>query len=267
MRKQKATVWCDRSQYEDPRLVAQQKAARIRAAREVVGSPSRSSTGGSGSLTANTIGRKAKIRHHGSSMVDYGQASFVGGVPMRLSASEVGDEGNSDDDGDSQYVYDAHRRTASGRSSLGSGRRSTQLDARLSSPNANPTVLGGFNQDITPPSANGSDDSPENAITPVPHHYQQQQKQQHGNGGGGYFAQPGGTGNSGGSGDSVEQETSFGNLGQMLPSSQQTTKSSTLIREKSYRSPDELRRRGSVDDRTMTMSTGRLYVANPDLSD
>lgn len=186
---------------------------------------------------------------------------------MRLSASEVGDEGNSDDDGDSQYVYDAHRRTASGRSSLGSGRRSTQLDARLSSPNANPTVLGGFNQDITPPSANGSDDSPENAITPVPHHYQQQQKQQHGNGGGGYFAQPGGTGNSGGSGDSVEQETSFGNVGQMMPSSQQTTKSSALIREKSYRSPDELRRRGSVDDRTMTMSTGRLYVANPDLSD
>lgn len=30
---------------------------------------------------------------------------------------------------------------------------------------------------------------------------------------------------------------------------------------------EDLRRRGSVDDRTMTMGGGRLFVANPDLSD
>lgn len=262
MRKQKATVWCDRSQYEDPRLVAQQKAARLRAAREVVGSPSRSSTGGSGSLTTSTIGRKTKIRHHGNNMVDYSQASFVGGVPMRLSASEVGDEGNSDDDGDSQYVYDPHRRTASGRSSLVSGRRSNHLDARLSNSNTHSAALGRFGDGTTP---DGLEDSPDNAATPMPHHHPQQQ--QYHPGGGGYFAQPGGTGTSGGSGDSAERENSFGDVGQMVPSSQQTTRSSALGRERSYRTPDELRRRGSVDDRAMTMSTGRLYVANPDLSD
>jgi hypothetical protein len=39
---------------------------------------------------------------------------------------------------------------------------------------------------------------------------------------------------------------------------------STVTREKSVRNPDELRRRGSVDERTMTMSAGRLYIANPD---
>jgi hypothetical protein len=38
----------------------------------------------------------------------------------------------------------------------------------------------------------------------------------------------------------------------------------TITREKSVRNPDELRRRGSVDERTMTMSAGRLYIANPD---
>jgi len=32
-------------------------------------------------------------------------------------------------------------------------------------------------------------------------------------------------------------------------------------------SADDLRRRGSVDDRTTTMSGVRLFVANPDLSD
>jgi hypothetical protein len=41
-----------------------------------------------------------------------------------------------------------------------------------------------------------------------------------------------------------------------------------LRREKSARTPEELRRRGSVDERTATMTLsagmGRLYVANPD---
>jgi hypothetical protein len=39
---------------------------------------------------------------------------------------------------------------------------------------------------------------------------------------------------------------------------------SGVAREKSVRNPEELRRRGSVDERTMTMSHGRLYIANPD---
>jgi hypothetical protein len=41
---------------------------------------------------------------------------------------------------------------------------------------------------------------------------------------------------------------------------------SSVTREKSLRNPEDLRRRGSVDERTMTMtmSAGRLYIANPD---
>jgi hypothetical protein len=37
-----------------------------------------------------------------------------------------------------------------------------------------------------------------------------------------------------------------------------------LTREKSVSNPDELKRRGSVDERTMTLTSGRLYIANPD---
>jgi hypothetical protein len=37
--------------------------------------------------------------------------------------------------------------------------------------------------------------------------------------------------------------------------------------ETDRKTSDELRRRGSVDDRAMTMNAGRLFVANPDLSD
>jgi hypothetical protein len=38
-------------------------------------------------------------------------------------------------------------------------------------------------------------------------------------------------------------------------------------RMQSAKDPDELRRRGSVDERNMTMTGVRLFVANPDLSD
>jgi len=65
MRKQKATVWCDRSQHEDPRFLAQQKAARLRAVMEVNGgSQGRAST--SGSLGSGGMGVRSKIRYHGA---------------------------------------------------------------------------------------------------------------------------------------------------------------------------------------------------------
>ncbi|KAK5004940.1 hypothetical protein LTR60_006406, partial [Cryomyces antarcticus] len=121
MRKQKATVWCDRAQHEDPRLLAQQRAAKVRAAMEVVGGNNlgRASTSSSGIAG----GVRSKIRHHGAPKASsYNPTNLSGaGVPMRLSASEV-DEGESDDD--SQHAPGLyHRRTDSGRSSLGSGRR------------------------------------------------------------------------------------------------------------------------------------------------
>lgn len=72
-----------------------------------------------------------------------------------------------------------------------------------------------------------------------------------------YFGQ---TGGNGGSGSSGEAEARFGGVSG-LPI--QTRPRQEPVRKTS----DELRRRGSVDDRTMTMSAGRLFVANPDLSD
>ncbi len=68
---------------------------------------------------------------------------------------------------------------------------------------------------------------------------------------GGYFA----------GGEEEEEERSFGRVGG-LPQ-----RVSVRSPEEERKINDDLKRRGSVDDRTMTMSAGRLFVANPDLSD
>lgn len=65
------------------------------------------------------------------------------------------------------------------------------------------------------------------------------------------------TGLSNGSGSSGERN--FGDIGTMpknLPK-----------HEHDHKTSDDLVRRGSVDERTMTMSNTRLFIANPDLSD
>jgi hypothetical protein len=81
-----------------------------------------------------------------------------------------------------------------------------------------------------------------------------------------HATQQGGSGYSGQSTSSGEREASFGSVN-TLPS-QQPRGGPGPNREVSVKkNPEELRRRGSVDDRTMTMSAGRLFVANPDLSD
>ena len=298
MRKQKATVWCDRSQYEDPRAVAIQKAARVRAEREIVGSAGRTFTGGSGSFTGAA---RAKIRHHAkgqAAAVGYGPVELVGGVgavPMRLSASEVG-EGNSDDDGNDSL---RHASTASktSRSSVGSSRANRISDMRAPPP-ANPWAAARrFSGDVAPSNGGGgggggagrSEGAHDPDPTPMPHHYHTHhthdpQKQQQRRTSTlpardtlpeDYFASWGGTGDSGHSGDSRttssssgtaerEREQGFGGLGQM---SERGAESPSTMRDHPTHRPresvDELRRRGSVDDRSMTM-TGRLFVANPD---
>ncbi|KAI9878281.1 MAG: hypothetical protein M1830_001381 [Pleopsidium flavum] len=242
MRKQKATVWCDRSQHEDPRFLAQQKAARLRAVMEVNGgNQGRTST--SGSLGSGGMGVRSKIRHHGApKAVGYTPASLAGGgVPMRLSASEVGDEGSEDEDADSARLG---QRTESGRSSFGSNRRY-----------GGSKLPGRFSQGSTPPSGQGSspeDEIPELAETPIPGSHQR-------TGTIDYFTNPSGQETPGGSGSSGERQ--FGEVGK-LPAP-----SGTHLKPDTGKSADDLRRRGSVDDRTMTMSGVRLFVANPDLSD
>lgn len=265
MRRQKATVWCDRAQHEDPRLLAQQKAAKIRATMEVIGGPGagRLPTSGSGSLAgSNRV--TAKIRHHGKSgLVGYSPGDLVGGVggvPMRLSASEV-EGGDSEDDADSgnvQYSGVYHQRTGSGRSSVGSGGRRGLTYSRQSGASS---TAGKWSAGNTPPSErqNSIQGLAEAGETPVPGGHVRAKD---------YFATDGskdGT-RSTGSGSSQERADNVAELG-MADAARLASNSlmkSTITREKSVKSPEELRRRGSVDERTMTMSAGRLYIANPD---
>jgi hypothetical protein len=265
MRRQKATVWCDRAQHEDPRLIAQQKAAKIRATMEVIGGTGagRLSTSGSGSLAgSNRV--TAKIRHHGKAgLVGYSPGDLVGGVggvPMRLSASEV-EGGDSDDDADSgnmQYSGMYHRRTGSGRSSVGSGGRRGLTYSRQSGASS---TVGKWSSGNTPPSErqDSMEDLIEAGETPVPGGHIRAKD---------YFPADGnadGT-RSAGSGSSSERGDNVAELGTADAArlASNSLMKSTVTREKSVKSPEELRRRGSVDDRTMTMSAGRLYIANPD---
>jgi len=210
---------------------------------EVVGGNNAGRTSTSSSGVA--AGVRSKIRHHGAPKASlYAPANLSGsGVPMRLSASEV-DE-NDSEDADSQHAGQPfHHRTGSGRSSLGSGRRIQYLNAQ-----------GRMSSSSTPPSNNSPAENMGDLEeeTPVPGSYNKNKPD--------YFEQPTRTGLSGGSGSSGERENSFGGLGQM----QQLPPRHV---EDEKKTSDDLRRRGSVDDRTMTISgAGRLFIANPDLSD
>lgn len=265
MRKQKATVWCDRSQHEDPRLIAQQKAAKERAAAAVLGGPlqGRISTGGTNSLVgSNRV--TAKIRHHGKAgLVGYSPGDLVGGVvgvPMRLSASEV-EGGDSDDDGDSGRIL-YHRRTGSGRSSVGSARRGLTYSRQSGAS----STAGRWSSGHTPPSERERRESfadvAEAGETPVPAEHPNAKN---------YFEGGDGTRSAGGSISSGERADGIADLNSNDAArlASNSLLKSTITREKSVKNPDELRRRGSVDERTttMTLGAGRLFIANPDHSD
>ncbi|KAJ8071112.1 hypothetical protein OCU04_001453 [Sclerotinia nivalis] len=265
MRKQKATVWCDRSQHEDPRLIAQQKAAKERAAAAVLGGAlqGRISTGGTNSLVgSNRV--TAKIRHHGKAgLVGYSPGDLVGGVvgvPMRLSASEV-EGGDSDDDGDSGGIL-CHRRTGSGRSSVGSGRRGLTYSRQSGAS----STAGRWSSGHTPPSERERRESiadvAEAGETPAPIGHPKARD---------YFEGGDGTRSAGGSISSGERADGIADLnsGDAARLASNSLLKSSMTREKSVKNPDELRRRGSVDERTttMTLGAGRLFIANPDHSD
>ena len=249
MRKQKATVWCDRSQQQDPRMLEKAKEAKRRATQEVVVGNMAGRTSTSGSIGGTGLGMRSKItnRHHGAPKAVSYSANLLGttGVPMRLSASEVGDEVESSDDADSQRVY--NQRTGSGRSSLASGQRLTAFSQR---------PPGRLSTGSTPPNGQGTSpsDRPQDTDTPVADQNQARAS------GEDYFQHSPGNG---GSGSSGEGESSFGNIGDM-----KAPDSSVTRKEKEGKSAEELSRRGSVDERAATMRGAvRLFVANPDLSD
>ncbi|KAF2483764.1 hypothetical protein BDY17DRAFT_154336 [Neohortaea acidophila] len=233
MRKQKATVWCDRAQHEDPSVLNKKRHDKQRAAMEVAGGrhhTSRISTSSSNPSGASSGGLRGKIRHPGAPKAHayLGGANMSGaGVPIRLSATEM--EGDSsDEDLDSKYGRPPHQRSGSGRSSNGSGART---NSHL-----------GSNADLHP---NGlgyvADDQ-----TPVPTHANLNKSD--------YFD---GRGEEDGGTEASEQD--FGGIAGLPPSKPRA--------EQDFKSAEDLKRRGSVDDRAMTMSGQRLFVANPDLSD
>jgi len=253
LRRQKATVWCDRAQYEDPRLLAQQRAAKMRAAMEVHGSGTGYGAVSSGprTVTGLSAGGKvaAKIRHHGKPpLVGYSPENNyvgVGGVPLRLSATEVEGEDSDEDDVTMQKLH--HRRTgSSGRSSTASGRRAL---AYRSSGGLGPS--GSFGGRRWSPG-----DTPERTGSLADGQYDQ-----------GTIIQDdaaSGKARSTASGSSGERADDVPDLGgnQRMPAN--SAKHAAVTREKSVKSVDELRRRGSVDERSMTLTAGRLYIANPD---
>lgn len=226
MRRQKATVWCDRAQPEDPRLRAQKLADKKRAYLEVHGA----GAGRTGTLASG------KNKHGNKGVTEFSASALVGAtVPVRLSANEVGD---GDEDGHSDNGF-PHRRTGSGRSSLGSNYRYPSSYQRPSQ--------GTSGSNNTPP--NERADLPEVTENPPAERHEQERASS--------AKDDSATSHS----KTSEQEDSFGSVGDMAAPSAATTAA-----EKA-RKADELRRRGSVDERTTTMTNVRLFVANPDLSD
>ncbi|KAL5117452.1 hypothetical protein ACEQ8H_004617 [Pleosporales sp. CAS-2024a] len=238
MRKQKATVWCDRAQYEDPRMLAAQRQAKARAVQEVAGGSHHASPRTASGTSGMVGGVRSKIgRHHGMPKASlYAPQTYTGsGVPMRLSASEV-DEGDDQDNGSQNGGGPYHQRTGSGRSSLGSARHASYANpaGRLSSnstppQNSSPEDLGDVQEEATPHQRFDSSDA--------------------------YFEHTN-TNLSTASGSSSE-ERNFGGLGHMP----------ATLPKPEKKAMDDLVRRGSVDERTTTMTNTRLFIANPDLSD
>ncbi|KAG5919851.1 hypothetical protein E4U42_006403 [Claviceps africana] len=249
LRRQKATVWCDRAQHEDPRVTAQQRAAKMRANLEVVGGGRGALVGSRSNTGISTTGKvAAKIRHHGKTpVIGYAPGDTnhvgVGGVPLRLSATEV--EGGSSDEDDTQPMSRAnHCRTgSSGRSSIGSGRRVAQYRASAGS------VASGSQRRRSP------DDNPERTSSLANHPEEPTQP---------IDDAASGRAQSSTSASSGERADNVGELGIAHNLASNSLKHSAMTREKSVKNTEELKRRGSVDERTATLTSGRLYIANPD---
>jgi hypothetical protein len=237
MRKQKATVWCDRSQTLDPRTTAAQKAAKQRAALEVHG------TGSGRASTIASTGGKVRSAKNGA----YIPANLSGvSVPVRLSANEMfGDEEEVVHDGKSMTdsVNRIHTRSGSGRSSVHSG--------KYLSGYPRPAHHGGgrFSSGSTPPSGNEDSSPGKENIPAVPEGRPSTNQPSSTD----YFADT----------QTLGEEDSFGEVAELKsPLSRQSAVAQAAEQAKKA---EELRRRGSVDERTMTLGgKGRLFVANPD---
>lgn len=235
MRRQKATVWCDRAQPEDPRLRAQKVAEKKRAYLEVHGAGAgRTGTLGSGK------------HKHTKGTTDFSPSTLVGAtVPVRLSANEVGDDGEEDAHSDNGLM---HRRTGSGRSSLGSSHRYPSGYQRQSGPGGSlPT--NNLNAPDEKSDLPGVSEHP-----PQPEMSQEANKPMSSSSSNKVIDDDAASFDSRGG----EPEEYFGTVSDM------TAPSAALSATERAKRAEELKRRGSVDDRTTSMTGVRLFVANPD---
>jgi hypothetical protein len=231
-------------------MVAQQRALKSRATLEIIGgNPS-----GSGSLQAT---HKAKIRHiPKQTLIGYSPAEMIRGVDTMMPKLSAGEAGEDNDNGDDYKKYGSLRhRSGSGRSSVGSASRLYATQGRSGSI-SNSSISRTKSTELHSPVA-GSSGSPITSTAPVlslsfendkSHSLRDEGRR---------------------SGSLGERENSFGDLGQL-----KKTGSSTSAENKRYShvpasaavkaTTDELRRRGSVDDRALQSHSVRLFVANPD---
>lgn len=158
-----------------------------------------------------------------------------------------------------------HNRSGSGRSSVHSGKypsgypRSNQ-GGRFSTSSTPPSGNeggGGGGSGVSPDANTNHSYTPEISHTPLTAYQQQPEKD--------YFTTSA-TGSTSKSGTpSSGEEDKFGEAGELRGPPVQ---SAVAQAAEQARKAEELRRRGSVDERSMTMGgRGRLFVANPDLDD
>ncbi|KAG0134391.1 hypothetical protein HOY82DRAFT_577356 [Tuber indicum] len=256
LRRQKATVWCDRSQREDPRLLADQRYAKLRAAMEVVGSSNSAflsaghnhhGIGSAAGSAASSIsgGRTGKLGKTwvSSSSPGIGGGSLPSGVPTRLSATEV----LGDDDEDDLYSRGAgiRKRSGSGKSSLNSNhRRINRSSSMMSDTNRNSTMHGGAPGGLQHRNSRGS----------TPSYSSRSSITEEGT--------PSTTTKTKHKSEKLPESPSVSTSPRAFYTP--TLQSSTILRR-----DNTLRRRGSLDEqevvRTMTLSGNRLFVANPDV--
>jgi hypothetical protein len=223
MRRQKATVWCDRAQPEDARMREQAMRDKKRAYLEVHGAGARR-PGGSG-----------KIRHPKGAM-DFSPSNLVGAkVPVRLSANEIGEEEEDDRSADGVAM---HRRTGSGRSSIASARY----------PSGYQRPQGTMGSNSTPP--NEKTDLP-GVSENTPAEIQEEEKSR--------------VSSLVKDDAATTHTTNSSELEDWVPNMEAPSAADQAAQK--AKKADELRRRGSVDERTTSMTNVRLFVANPDLSD
>lgn len=173
-----------------------------------------------------------KIRHQSGKTGPIAPSTLVGAtVPVRLSANEVGDD-YADDHSSENYNNNNRRASGSARSSLGSMQRypsGYQRQPGKTPPNEQADIPEVV--ESAPVENNGSFDSSRNSSL------QKDTEFEH------------------------STENDFGDIGEMAaPAAAQTAMQKA-------KTADDLRRRGSVDERTTSLTGQRLFVANPDQDD